>query len=83
MIPSIAIQNKQDGEQFVYVVKADNTVEIRDITVGEQRGEESLIKEGLAAGETIVTDGHLRLNEKSTVKAYHSLDEAVQQTVKQ
>ncbi|MBR5691973.1 MAG: efflux RND transporter periplasmic adaptor subunit [Verrucomicrobia bacterium] len=83
VIPSIAIQNKQDGEQFVYVVKADNTVEIRDITVGEQRGEESLIKEGLAAGETIVTDGHLRLTEKSTVKAYHSLDEAVQQTVKQ
>lgn len=83
VIPSIAIQNKQDGKQFVYVVKTDNTVEIRDITVGEQRGEESLIKEGLAAGETIVTDGHLRLNEKSTVKAYHSLDEAVQQTVKQ
>ncbi len=79
VIPSIAIQNKQDGEQFVYVVKADNTLEMRDVTVGEQRGEESVIKEGLSAGETVVTDGHLRLNAQSVVRVYHSLDEAVEQ----
>jgi multidrug efflux system membrane fusion protein len=59
-VPTIAIQTSQQG-QFVYVVKADNTVEMRPVTSAAVAGEETVIEKGLAAGETVVIDGQLRL----------------------
>jgi membrane fusion protein, multidrug efflux system len=60
VVPSIAVQTGPDGF-YVYVVKADETVEMRPVTVARLVGSESVIKEGLMAGDTVVTDGHLRL----------------------
>ena len=60
VVPSQAISTSQSG-QFVYVVKDDNTVESRPIVVGAAIEGESIIQEGLKAGETVVTDGQLRL----------------------
>jgi multidrug efflux system membrane fusion protein len=59
VIPAEAVQNGQQG-QFVYVVK-DNKVEIRPITAGRSFGKKMAIDKGIAAGETVVTDGQLRL----------------------
>ncbi|MGA2323771.1 MAG: efflux RND transporter periplasmic adaptor subunit [Sedimentisphaerales bacterium] len=59
VVPSQAIQNGQQG-QFVYVVKADNTAEIRPITV-QRTANNSSVVEGVEPGETVVTDGQLRL----------------------
>lgn len=60
VVPSAAIQMGQQGN-FVFVVKADMTVESRSITVGPQFDHETVIEEGVAPGEQVVTDGQLRL----------------------
>lgn len=60
VIPTEAIQAGQRGP-FVYVVKPDQTVETRDVTVGQTNGRKAIIRKGVAAGETVVTDGQLRL----------------------
>lgn len=60
VVPATAVQVSQDG-QFVYVVKADRTVEMRPIQLERQQGNEAVIANGVNAGEEVVTDGHLRL----------------------
>jgi multidrug efflux system membrane fusion protein len=60
VIPSEAVQMGQQGN-FVFVVKEDMTVEIRTVTTGAQANHETLIQEGIAPGEQVVTDGQLRL----------------------
>ena len=55
-----AVQTGQNGE-FVYVVKSDQTAEQRPVTIGVAYGDVTEIKSGLQAGETVVTDGQLRL----------------------
>jgi multidrug efflux system membrane fusion protein len=67
VVPTNAIQTSQQGE-FVYVVKPDNTVEMRQVT-SAVAGEESVIEKGLAAGETVVTDGQLRLTPGATIES--------------
>ena len=59
VVPSQAIQNGQQG-QFVYVVKEDNTAEVRPVTV-QRTANNSSVVEGVEPGETVVTDGQLRL----------------------
>jgi multidrug efflux system membrane fusion protein len=66
VVPSPAIQSGQGGE-FVFVVKADSTVEKRPVTLGPARGAETVIQSGVKSGETVVTDGQLRLVPGSTV----------------
>ncbi|HEY2796761.1 MAG TPA: efflux RND transporter periplasmic adaptor subunit [Thermoanaerobaculia bacterium] len=65
--PSGAVQNGQQGS-FVYVVKADNTVESRPVTPGRLIAEGTVIQSGLAPGEKVVTDGQLRLQPGSKVE---------------
>ncbi len=60
VIPSEAVQAGQQGS-FVYVVKADKTVEARLVTVGQTLERRVVINKGLAAGERVVTDGQLLL----------------------
>ena len=60
VVPSRAIQTGQKG-QYVFVVRSDQTVESRPVVVGPIVGEESVISKGLKPGETVVTDGQLRL----------------------
>jgi multidrug efflux system membrane fusion protein len=60
VIPALAVQVGQEG-QFVYVVKPDMTVESRPVTAGLVWGDTVVIDKGLAADETVVTEGQLRL----------------------
>ena len=60
VIPSEALQVGQTGS-FVYVVKADESVEPRPVSVGQTVLGKVIIEKGLTAGETIVTDGQSRL----------------------
>jgi multidrug efflux system membrane fusion protein len=64
--PTTAIQTSQQGT-FVYVVKQDKKVEMRPVTSSVAFGEETVIEKGLAAGETVVTDGQLRLTPGAAV----------------
>ena len=60
VVPSVAVQTGQQGT-YVFVVKPDQTVELRSVGVMRTAGDESVISKGLTKGETVVTDGHLRL----------------------
>jgi membrane fusion protein, multidrug efflux system len=60
VIPSQAVQTGQQG-QYVYVVRPDSTVELRLVTVGRRVGDVTVIEKGVADGDKVVTDGHLRL----------------------
>jgi multidrug efflux system membrane fusion protein len=79
VVPSQALQVGQSG-QFVYVVKSDATnaasqiVEMRPVQTGITFQNETVLQSGLKAGETVVTDGQLRLapGTKVTVKSSDS-----------
>jgi multidrug efflux system membrane fusion protein len=60
VVPSQAVQTGASGD-FIFVVKSDNTAESRPVKVARQVGGESVISSGIAPGETVVTDGQLRL----------------------
>ena len=60
VVPATAVQESQQGT-YVYVIKPDRTAEMRNVRVERQQGEETVIAQGLKAGEEVVTDGHLRL----------------------
>jgi len=60
VIPSEAVQSGQRG-QMVYVVKADNSVDIRPVQVAMTAGNKTVIASGVAPGDTVVTDGQLRI----------------------
>ncbi len=60
LVPSQAIQTGQQG-QFVFVVKPDLTAETRPVVVGRSMDGEVVVKQGVKAGEIVVTDGQLRL----------------------
>jgi multidrug efflux system membrane fusion protein len=60
VIPPTALQIGQNGS-YVWLVKPDETVEMRPVTVAWQDSQEAVISHGLAKGETVVTGGALRL----------------------
>ncbi|MDE3135575.1 MAG: efflux RND transporter periplasmic adaptor subunit [Acidobacteriota bacterium] len=60
VVPSQAVQTGQDGD-FVFVVKPDMTVQVQPVKVGLSVQNQTEILEGLSAGETVVTDGQVRL----------------------
>jgi multidrug efflux system membrane fusion protein len=60
VVPAAAVQPSQQG-QYVYVVKADRTADMRPVTVERQQGDDMVIAKGLSEGEEVVTDGQLRL----------------------
>ena len=60
VVPSQTVQAGQNG-QFIFVVKADKTVEQRVVKTSVTVNGETVIASGLSAGETVVTDGQLRL----------------------
>lgn len=60
VVPSTAVQTSQNGST-IYVLKADSTVELRNVKIARTAGDNSLVAEGIRAGETVVTDGQLRL----------------------
>jgi len=56
IVPTAAVQRGPDSA-FVYVVKPDNTVEVRNITPGPVEGDAASITTGVAAGDRVVIDG--------------------------
>ena len=68
VVPAEAVQPGQGG-QVVYVVNSNQTVEVRPVTVGLTRGSKVVIDKGVAAGETVVIDGQLRLVPGASVRA--------------
>ena len=62
LVPSQAVQVSQSGP-FVFVVKPDNTVDLRPVTPGQrQAGDLTVIESGVKADETVVVTGQLALS---------------------
>jgi multidrug efflux system membrane fusion protein len=60
VVPSLAVQTGQQGT-YVFVVKPDQTVDLRPVVVERVSDDQSVIKSGVNAGDIVVTDGQLRL----------------------
>jgi multidrug efflux system membrane fusion protein len=73
VVPNAAIQSGQNGP-YVYVVRADNIAELRQIKPGVAMAGDTVILEGVNAGETVVTDGHLRLSPNARVSVRNTAD---------
>ena len=58
--PSAAVQNGPTG-QYVFVVKPDSTVELRNIKIARAEGDDTIVSAGLKPGDQVVTVGQLRL----------------------
>jgi multidrug efflux system membrane fusion protein len=65
-VPNEAVMTGQNGS-YVYVVKPDRTAETRNVVTGARVGQDMVISSGLQAGETVVTEGQLRLAPGSKV----------------
>jgi membrane fusion protein, multidrug efflux system len=58
LVPNEATQLSQQGP-FVYVIKSDNTAELRPVSLGQRQGKDVVITNGLQAGERVVLAGQL------------------------
>ena len=67
VVPVAAIQRGQPGI-FVYLVKPDETVEIRVVELGATDGERVAVTKGLQAGDQVVIDGTDRLREGAKIR---------------
>ncbi len=75
LVPSQAIQTGQEGT-FVYVVGRNMKVAMRPVVAGAVFETETIIGRGVKAGETVVTDGQLRLMPGAMVRIKSELDSA-------
>lgn len=66
-VPAEVVQ-RNDAGAFVYVVKNDNSVELRPLSVAPEQAGRILVTKGLAVGERVVADGQLRLRPGMKVK---------------
>jgi membrane fusion protein, multidrug efflux system len=60
VVPAQSIQAGQQGD-YVFVIKPDKTVDVRQVKVGQSVNNQTEVLQGLTAGETVVTDGQVRL----------------------
>lgn len=72
VVPAQAVMNGQDGD-YIFVIKPDMTVESRTVKVSRTVSGESVIDSGVKPGETVVTDGQLRLTTGAKVRIKTSL----------
>ncbi len=83
LVPSQAVQISQNGP-FVFVVKPDNTVDLRPVKPGQpQDGDLTVIESGVKPGETVVVTGQLALSPGAKVepKPYHAPTESSEHQV--
>ena len=67
LIPAAAPQMSANGS-FVYVVKDDSTAEIRPVTLGQRQEDLVIVREGIAAGESVVVNGQLAVTPGGKVR---------------
>ncbi|HTS18671.1 MAG TPA: efflux RND transporter periplasmic adaptor subunit [Verrucomicrobiae bacterium] len=67
VVPASVVQRGPDGP-YVFVIKGDNTVEVRPVKVAQIEKDEALIDDGLKVNERVVVDGQYKLQVGSRVK---------------
>ena len=69
VVPASVVQHGPENSEFAFVIKPDQTVEIRPVKSLPIDQGEALIEEGLAPGERVVVDGQYKLQKGSRIKA--------------
>jgi multidrug efflux system membrane fusion protein len=69
VVPQAAVQVGQ-ASTYVFVIKSDNTAEMRPVVLSRTIGGKSVILKGLEPGEQVVTDGQVRLTNGSRVEIH-------------
>ena len=67
LIPTIALQQNQEGHYYLYVVDKTHHAHLRWVTPGITQGEQTLITKGLNVGEKVVTRGQFEISDGSLV----------------
>src|SRR5260370_906209 len=67
LIPNQATQISQKGP-FVYVVKPDNTADLRLVTLGQRQGDNIVVTQGVAPGENVILAGQMTVAPNSKVR---------------
>jgi multidrug efflux system membrane fusion protein len=75
LVPTAAIQRGAPGT-FVYLVKADDTVSVRPVTLGVSNADKASITSGLAPGDRVVVDGADKLRENAKITMRETNDTA-------
>ncbi|MFZ1220954.1 MAG: efflux RND transporter periplasmic adaptor subunit [Chthoniobacterales bacterium] len=68
LVPGTAVQIGQNGP-YLFVVKADSTLELRQVKPGQSQNDLTVITDGVQAGEVVVTSGQLQLSPGMKVNA--------------
>jgi multidrug efflux system membrane fusion protein len=71
LVPSGAVQIGQNGP-YIFVVKSDSTLELRQVKPGQRQGDLTVIMEGVNVDETVVVSGQLQLAPGTKVVAKES-----------
>ena len=71
VVPASVIQRGPEGA-FAFVIKEDQTVEMRPVKVGQIEKGEALVEEGLKPGERVVVDGQYKLQKGSRIRTSDS-----------
>lgn len=66
VVPATAVVPGQDGS-YLFVLRNDSTVTIRNVEVARSTGREAIIRQGVEPGEVVVTDGQIRLRDGARV----------------
>lgn len=77
LVPQTALNDGPEGK-YVWIVKEDQTVEIRPVKVVRRDGTMEVVSEGLTPGERVITDGQLMLRPGATVITRAQLREMMQ-----
>jgi multidrug efflux system membrane fusion protein len=68
LVPSGAVQIGQNGP-YIFVVKPDSTLDLRQVKAGQRQGDLTVITEGVNADEIVVVSGQLQLSPGTKVIA--------------
>jgi membrane fusion protein, multidrug efflux system len=71
LIPNQAAQISQRGP-FVYVVKSDDTAELRPVKLGQRQGDQVVVTEGIAPDERVVVAGQMLIRPGGKVRIDNS-----------
>ena len=71
LVPSSAVQIGQNGP-YLFVVKADSSLELRQVKPGQPQGDLTVITDGVQTGEMVVTSGQLQLSPGMKVNPHES-----------
>lgn len=74
-IPASALERGPDG-LFTYVVQADSTIKVANLTVGQQTGNVVVIEKGLQAGDRVVASNQYRLQPGASIRANGTASQA-------